>query len=140
MRKVSFETAKLVAKAGYPTCKERYYDHQYSLASDSSIIKQYSAETCLLYDDLIPALYQAEICDWLRKEKGIHITADLEYLLDELDKPAPNWFMIVSCIEDGHCPRAVYESPARMGLYLTFEEAIEEGIKCVLLNLDNLDE
>lgn len=134
MKRISFETAKLAAKKGYDKDCDSAYDIYGNIIDIDNqglgIIPEYCCQ----------APYQAEICDWLRKEKGIHITADLEYLLDELDKPAPNWFMIVSCIEDGHCPRAVYESPARMGLYLTFEEAIEEGIKCVLLNLDNLDE
>lgn len=61
MKRISFETAKLAAEKGYPTCQQQYYISQYSLSSENNIIYHYSKRTCELYSDLIPALYQAEL-------------------------------------------------------------------------------
>ena len=81
MQRIKFETAKLATKKGYPTCREKYYSCQYSLWTNNQTLYHYSAGTCLLYSDLIPALYQAELQEWLRNKHGVSVLIYLDETL-----------------------------------------------------------
>lgn len=134
MKRISFETAKLAAEKGYDKDCDSAYDIYGNIIDIDNQGLGIIPEYCCL------APYQTEVCDWLRKEKGIHITADIEYIEGLIDKSSPRWFSLISYTKNGSCPKKIYESLVLTEFYYTFEEAIEEGIKCILLNLDNLDE
>jgi hypothetical protein len=86
MKRILFETAKLAVEKGYPICRQQYYNTQYSLLMarhylDSNVVHNYSEETCKLYDDIIPALYQAELQEWLRDKHGVSVLVYLDETL-----------------------------------------------------------
>lgn len=81
MERISKKTSELAVECGYPNCNTRYYDTQYSLSCISDVIYNYSEGTCKLYSDIIPALYQAELQDWLRDIHGISVLVELDETL-----------------------------------------------------------
>lgn len=77
MQRITCKTAELAVKKSYPICRDKYYPVQYSYGDSvkgkNAPTYKYSKETCELYTDIIPALYQEELAEWLRT-KNIFIT------------------------------------------------------------------
>lgn len=122
MKRISFETAKLAAEKGYPTCQQQYYISQYSLSSENNIIYHYSKRTCELYSDLIPALYQAELQEWLRNEHGVSV---LVYLDETL-----SYFWVVTNL-DTKVSIEGYHGPEKVQCK-HYEACLEEGLRIAL--------
>lgn len=122
MRRISLETAKLAIEKGYPNCHQKYYDAQYSLLTNSDVIYNYSEETCRLYNDIIPALYQVELQQWLREKHGVSV---LVYLDETL-----SYIWTITCLH----PRA-----SIMGYHQSnevwcghYEDCLEAGLRTAL--------
>lgn len=77
MQRITCKTAELAIKKGYPICRDKYYPVQYSygdsIKGENAPTYEYSKGTCELYSDVIPALWQEELVEWLRT-KNIFIT------------------------------------------------------------------
>lgn len=122
MQRISFETAKLAAEKGYPICRQQYYKPQYSLNAESDLPYHYSRKTCELYDDLIPALYQAELQEWLRNEHGVSV---LVYLDETL-----SYIWTITCLH----PRAsIIEYHQSNEVWCGhYEDCLEAGLRAAL--------
>lgn len=97
MKRITCKTAEIAVNKGYPMCKDQPYFVQYSygdsVKGNDAPLYAYSQETCKLYTDMIPALWQEELAEWLRT-KNIFIT------LLHPNKQLTKWYGEVWHIED----------------------------------------
>lgn len=122
MKRISFETAKLAAEKGYPICKESYYMPQYSLNFGRSTLYKYTKKMCELCDGMIPALYQAELQEWLRNEHGVSV---LVYLDETL-----SYFWIITNLNT-RASLTEYHGPEKVQCK-HYETCLEDGLRAAL--------
>ena len=72
---VSFDVAKLLKEKGFDWVVDTYYCDDYNYAQHDII--EYRKENYNSHKVHISAPTQQMACRWLRKEKGIHISADI---------------------------------------------------------------
>ena len=73
------DNIKLAVKKGYPGYQQEYYYTQYKLRNSNPLY--YPKGSCMSYKDLIPALYQTELQDWLREEHGVEVSVNIDETL-----------------------------------------------------------
>lgn len=125
MERVSYEIAKLAVNFGWDGVSDAYYDTLKGLRS-------YDNSIGIIPDIDCWAPYQAELCDWLRKEKGILLYVDVDYYTP---LNAQAYFCGMTVISSG-----VGNPLMSNKYYLTYEQALEEGLKEVFINYDDLIE
>lgn len=121
MQRITCKTAELAVKKSYPICRDKYYPVQYSYGDSvkgkNAPTYEYSKETCELYTDIIPALYQEELAEWLRT-KNIFIT------LLRPNKRLTKWYGEVWYIENENWHTDDYQIEGS-----SFEKCFENGLR-----------
>lgn len=123
MKIVAFETAKLAKEAGYDESCDCFYGTNGDLFSN---IDDYGFGIIPNFDCWAP--YQAELLDWLRNEKKIHVIVDIAY-----NK------VLKACI---YCGKTIDTSTGFLNLYIdkfsyTYEDAVENVLQNILMYLIN---
>ena len=78
MKRINFKTAKLAVEKGYPPCKKKFYSPQFTKDGKAHT---YSLGSHPRFCETYPALYQAELQEWLRNEHGVSVLIYLDETL-----------------------------------------------------------